>query len=136
MRIETFNPNKFDEEFEDVAVERLVKAANIVRAAAKKRLTGQIGRGATTGINRPVYKSGDYAGVAWTAREFGQLMKSVRVTRKKSKSGRRFLKAKNVRVYAGHFLAFYADIFEYYRPFMRPALEESLPMIKTLIGVK
>jgi len=136
MRLESWNPSAYDQSFEDVAVERLVKAANIVRAAAKRRLAGQIGRGAITGINRPVYRKGDYAGVKWTAREFGQLMKSIRVTRKKSKSGRAFLKAKNVRVYAGHYLAFYADIFEHYRPFMRPALEDSMPMIKTLIGVK
>jgi hypothetical protein len=36
--------------------------------------------------------------------------------------------------YVGHYKAYYADIVEFYTPFMRPAFEEALPMIKTIIG--
>ena len=125
-----------DATFEGIAVERLVKAAKVVRAAAKRRLSGQIGRGATTGISRPVYRSGDYAGAFWTARDFGEMLKSVRVVRQKTKSGKALSKKRNVRVYVGHKKAFYANIFEFYRPFIRPAFEESIPAIKTLLGVK
>jgi len=125
-----------DATFENVAVERLVKAAKVVRAKTKRKLAEQIGRGKTTGINRPVYLTGDYAGEPWTAREFGQMLDSVRVVRKRTKVRKALSKKRSVRIYAGHYLAFYANIFEYYRPFMRPALEESVPMIKTLIGAK
>lgn len=136
VKVAEWNPNKFDATFEHVAVERLVKASRIIRAATKRRLAAQIGKGDTTGINRPVYRSGKYAGKAWTAREFGQLMKSVRIVRKKTPSGRAFSKKRNIRVYAGHYLAFYADIFEFYQPFMRPALAETLHMVEQTIGVK
>lgn len=136
MRIERWDPNRMDATFENVAVERLVKAAKVVRAKTKRKLAEQIGRGKTTGINRPVYLTGDYAGEPWTAREFGQMLDSVRVVRKRTKVRKALSKKRSVRIYAGHYLAFYANIFEYYRPFMRPALEESVPMIKTLIGAK
>lgn len=136
MRIERWDPNRMDATFENVAVERLVKAAKVVRAKTKRKLAAQIGRGKTTGINRPVYLTGDYAGEPWTAREFGQMLDSVRVVRKRTKVRKALSKKRSVRIYAGHYLAFYANIFEYYRPFMRPALEESVPMIKTLIGAK
>jgi len=136
MRLESWNPSAFDQDFENVAIERLVKAANIVRATAKRKLSAKIGKGETTGISRPIYKTGRYAGQAWTKRDFGELMKSIRVTQKKSKYGKVLWKKRNVRVYVGNYLAYYADIFEFSKPFMRPALMESLPMIKTLIGVK
>jgi len=136
MKVAYFNPNKMDAEFEAIAVERLVKAAKVVRAATKRKLATQIGRGTQTGISRPVYRSGKYAGVNWTARDFGQTMKSVRIVRQRTKVRRALSKKRNVRVYCGHFLDFYANIFEYYKPFMRPAFEQSIPMIKTLIGAK
>jgi len=136
MRLENFNPNRYDQSFEDVAVERLVKAANIIRAATKRKLSAKIGKGETTGISRPIYKTGSYAGQPWTKRDFGELMKSIRVTQKKSKYGKPLWRKRNVRVYAGHYLAYYADIFEYSEPFMRPAFAESEPMIATLLGVK
>ena len=136
MRVENFNPNKFDETFENVAIERLVEAAEVVKNKAKQKLQSQIGTRKTTGISHPIYKKGPYRGQAWTARDFGQLLKSIRVTRRKTKSGRAFLKMRNVRVYAGHYLAYYADIFEFYKPFMRPALWESISEIKSIVGAK
>lgn len=136
MRVENFNPNVADQTFEDVSMARLLDAAYVLKDNTARHLRGQIGRGKTTGINRPVYKSGDYAGKAWTAREFGQMLKSVRVTRKTSKTGKPLSKRRNIRVYCGHYLAFYADIFEYRNPFMRPALTQSVPNIKTIIGAK
>lgn len=136
MRVENWNPNVADQEFANVAMYRLLEAAYVVKDNTVRHLRSQIGKGKTTGINRPMYKSGDYAGKAWTAREFGQMLKSVRVTRKKSKTGKLLMKKRNIRIYAGHYLAFYADIFEYRNPFMRPALVQSLSEIKSIIGVR
>jgi hypothetical protein len=142
MRIESWNPNAGGAEFSKVSVDRLVKAAKVIRAATKRRLTQEIGKGwskkhpVQTRINRPIYKSGPYAGAAWTARQFGQSLDSIRVVQQKTPVTKKISKRKNVRIYAGHYLAFYADIFEFYRPFMRPAFEESIPMVKTLIGAK
>ena len=129
MRVEAWNPNKMDATFEHVAVERLIKAANIVKAAARRKCP--VGT-----VSRPMYRTGPYAGQAWTARDAGRLRKSIRVVRKKTLVRKAFSKKRNVLVIAGHYLAFYAAIVESSKPFMRPALEESIPMIKTLIGAK
>ena len=129
MRIESWNPNQFDQEFEDVAIERLEKAAELVKAVARRKCPV----GTTT---RPIYQSGPYANQSWTSRDAGRLRKSIRVVRKKTRGGKAFSKKRDVRVYAGHFTAYYAKIVEYSKPFLRPAMEESIPMIKTLIGVK
>jgi len=136
MRVGYWNPNKMDAVFENIAVERLVKGAKIIRAATKKELAKQIGRGKTTGISHPAYRSGKYAGVNWTSRDFGRMMDSVRVVRKRTKVRKALSKRRSVRVYSGHYTAFYAGIFEYYRPFMRPAFERSIPAVRTIVGVK
>lgn len=135
-RVENWNPNIADESFENVAVERLVDAAYVLRGKTISSLLRRMGQGKTTGISRPVYKKGKYSGKPWTAREFTQLMKSVRVVQKLSKSGKPLMRRRNVRVYVGHFLAYYADIFEYKKPFMRPALEQSIPEMRSIIGAK
>jgi len=129
MRISNWNPNKFDEEFDNVAIERLVEAGEVVAGAARQKCP--VGT-----ISRPMYKTGPYAGQPWTARDAGQLKKSIRVTRKHSKTGKLLAKKRDVRIYVGNFLAYYASIVEYSKPFMRPALAQSIPAIKTIIGVK
>ena len=129
MRVEAFNPNKFDETFETVAVERLVEAADVVAAAARRRCP-------VGSLSRPMYRLGAYAGQAWTARDAGQLKKSIRVVRKKTRSGKAFSRKRDVRVYAGHYLAYYARIVEFSRPFMRPALEGSIPAIRSILGAR
>jgi hypothetical protein len=136
MRVEYWNPNVADETFENVVMERLVEAANVIKLQTRINLREQIGQGKTTGISRPVYKKGRYAGAAWTARNFGELIRSIRVVRKKTESGRAFSRMRNVRVYAGHTLAYYADIFEFYRPFMKTAVTQSMAEIKSIIGAK
>jgi hypothetical protein len=130
MRVEGFNPNKFDETFENVAVERLVEAAEVV--AEKARQKCPVGT-----VSRPIYKTGPYAGQNWTARDAGRLKKSIRVVQRKSKSGKPLTKKKNVRVYGGNYLAYYAKIVEFnQRAFLRPALNGSISEIRSIIGVK
>ena len=132
MRIEGWNPNVADQEFENIAMGRLLEAAEEVRKTTKRNLNTRLGHGKTTGINRPAYKGGPN----WTKREFGTLMKSLRVTQKKGKGGKPLTTKKNVRIYAGHYFAYYANIFEFYTPFMRPALMMSLPEVKRITGAR
>lgn len=130
MRVEGFNPNKFDETFENVAVERLVEAANVVAESARQKCP--VGT-----VSRPIYKTGPYAWQNWTARDAGRLKKSIRVVQRKSKSGKPLTKKKNVRVYGGNYLAYYAKIVEFnQRAFLRPALNGSISEIRSIIGVK
>lgn len=130
MKVENWNPNVMDETFENVAIERLVEAAGVVRDSAKQKCP--VGT-----ISRPIYKTGRYAGQKWTARDAGQLKKSIRVVQKKSKSGKPLTKKKNVRVYSGNYLAYYAKIVEFnQRAFMRPALNGSISEIKSIIGTR
>lgn len=129
MRVENWNPNVADQAFEGVAIERLVKAAHVVADAARARCP--VGT-----VSRPIYKRGPYAGQAWTARDAGQLKRSIRITQKHSKSGKPLMRKRNVRVYAGTFLAYYSSIVEHSKPFMRPALAASLGQIKSIIGAR
>ncbi len=127
MKIESWNPNRFDREFDEVSRERLLKAAKVLKAAVRRRCP--VGT-----ADRPMYRTGPYRGLPWTSRDAGRLRKSVRVVEKKTKTGR-LSKSMSVRVYVGHYTAYYADIVEYSKPFMRPAYLEALPMIETIIGV-
>jgi hypothetical protein len=129
MRVENWNPNVMDQTFENVAVERLVEAAEVVAVATRRKCP--VGT-----VSRPMYKSGPYAGQPWTARDAGALKKTIRVTQKRTKSGKALSKKRNVRVYAGNFLVYYASIVEHTTPFLRPALTESISEIRRIIGVR
>ena len=137
MRIEGFNPNRMDQTFEDVAVERLVEAAYVIRDSVRRRCP--VGT-----VSRPMYKTGPYAESPWTSRDNGRLKKSVRVTRQRTKVRKALSKKRNVRVYAGSFPtgiqddsdAYYAPIVEYYSPFMRPGMASVLGQVKEIIGAK
>ena len=130
MRIEGWNPEKFDLEFENVAIERLVEAAEEVAASA--RASCPVGT-----ISRPIYKRGPYAGAPWTARDAGALKKTIRDRQKTSKSGKPLQRKSNVRVYAGSFTRYYASIVEHAgKPFLRVALINSHSKIKSILGAK
>lgn len=130
MRVEAWNPEKYDAEFEGVAMERLVAAAEAVADAARARCP--VGT-----ITRPVYRRGPYAGQPWTARDAGALKKTIRVRQKTSKSGKPLKRKSNVRVYAGNYLVYYARIVEYAgRAFLRPALRNSISKIRQITGVE
>jgi len=129
MRVSNWNPNRYDQTFENVAVGRLVDAAEVIAGVTRRNCP--VGT-----ISRPMYKSGPYAGQFWTARDAGELKRSIRVVRRKTKSGKAFTKKRSVRVYAGHKKAFYASIVEHSKPFMRPAQMATLSQVKEIIGVK
>lgn len=129
MRFDSWNPNRFDQDFENVAISRLVEAAEIVADKAKSKCP--VGT-----VSRPMYKTGPYAGQPWTARDAGALKKTIRVVRRKTKSGKSFSKKKNVRIYAGNSVTYYASLVEHYTPFLRPAFTISLNQVKRIIGAK
>jgi hypothetical protein len=129
MRVESWNPTAFDQEFENVAIERLLEAATVVANNARSRCP--LGT-----ISHPIYRRGPYAGLNWTSRDAGRLKSSIRVVEKKSKSGKPLSRQRNVRVYAGHYMAWYAAIVEFYTPFIRPALYQSIAQIKSITGAK
>lgn len=135
MRIQ-WDPNRVNRTVENISVERLNKAAKVLRATVKRRLAAEIGKGKETGINRPVYLTGPYAGSSWTAREAGSMMNSVRLTRKKTRVKKALSKKRSVWLRVGHYEVFYAEIFEFYRPFLRPALAEAEPMMNTMLGIE
>jgi hypothetical protein len=129
MRIENWNPNAYDETFEKIAIERLIEAAEVVADTARSKCPEGT-------VSRPIAKRGMYAGQPWTSRDGGRLKKSIRVVQKKSKSGKPLSAKRNVRVYAGHYLAYYAQIVEFFRPYLRPALTQSISQVKTILGVR
>lgn len=135
MRIANWDPSALNE-FKGVAYDRLLAASYVVKDKTVQRLRGQIRRN----ISRPVYKKGPYAGEPWTARNAGALLQSVRVVElnefKNQKYGKVVADYANVRVYAGHYLTYYADIFEFYTPYMRPAFEASMAEVKSICGIK
>ena len=135
MRLENFDPSRYDEYFETVTMDRMYESSYVVKDKAVQFLRGYIGSGKTTGISRPMYKKGPYKDQPWTARDFGQLLESIRVVRKTGKSGKPLTKKMDVRIYAGHYLAYYARIFEFDKSFMRKALNYSIPEIRTIMGI-
>jgi hypothetical protein len=136
MYFKYWNPNKFDQDFENLAVERLVECGEVVAEKTRKNLKAIIGTGKKTGFSRPVYKTGKYAGAKWTSREAGRLMKSIRVTQKKSKHGKLLWRKRNIRVYIGHFTAYYGLILEFKTPYLRSAFYNSQPEMKSILGVR
>jgi len=115
-----------------LGMERLKEAAEIIKDEAKRILKSKM-KGAP--INRPVYKTGDYAGQYWTEREYGAMIRTVRVVAKRGATGR------EVRIYAGNSKTWWATQMEYGRggwkggprSFLRPAINKSIPKIKQLI---
>ncbi|HKJ41391.1 MAG TPA: HK97 gp10 family phage protein [Sunxiuqinia sp.] len=129
MRVKYWTPGKYDAEFENIAYDRLKEAAEVVAQEARSRCK-------TGTISRPMYKTGPYAGQIWTSRDAGRLKASIRVVEKFSKFGVPLKRDRNIRVYAGSYLAYYAKIVEYNKSFLRTALNKSRSRIKTTLGVK
>ena len=127
MRIERWQPEGLDDLVNEAMPARLMEAAQFLAKEVRRRTP--VGT-----VSRPIYKRGPYAGQFWTARDAGELKRSVRVVQKKGKSGRLLWQAKNIRVYVGHAKAWYVNIVEHRTPFMRPAFYASLDRIRSILG--
>lgn len=128
MRVEAWSWDNVNADMDRVTTDQMVEAAEVIAQEVRSR--APVG---TT--SRPMYRKGVYAGQPWTARDAGQLKKSVRVVRKRTPKGR-LSKKKNVRVYVGHYLAYYASIVEHSEPFMRPAVVQTHARVKQILGAK
>jgi len=146
MRKKNWNPQKYDGELMDASMARLKKCANVVKDKAKSNLLRQMGRGwgspkkhkfnITRGVYKMAYSKGKYhnTGANWTARTAGSLIKTIRVTEQHERFNTNLVgEFRNVRIYAGNYLVMYAKIFEYYRPYMRTALNASKPKIRQIL---
>lgn len=122
-KVAFWNPKIVDKEIMHNAMVRLKKGAEVV--AKKARLKCPEGS-----ISRPMYKTGRYAGQAWTARDAGALKRSIRVVEKHGDEGAR---KRNIRIYAGTKRVFYAQLVEYYTPFLRKALNTSKSKIRSIL---
>ena len=119
-RVARWNPQIADNGIYNNAMDRLEAAGNAV--AEKARSKCPVGT-----ISRPMYKTGIYAGKYWTQRDAGALKKSIRVVRKYGDP------LHNVWVIAGNHKVYYAQIVEFYTPFLRPALRGTKSEIKRII---
>ena len=121
-KISFWDPKPLKQEVMRNGMKRLEKAGEVVKR--KARSNPVISRSTVT---RPMYKTGRYAGQFWTARDAGALKKSVRVVKKHGSE------KLNIRIYAGTAKAFYAQIVEFYTPFLRPGLNKSKARILSIM---
>ena len=125
-----WNPKVADEVVMSEAMRRLELAGETLAGAIKDKLKSVI---KDPYYSRPVYKTGKHAGKWWTARDAGELLKSVRVVKKYDSIHR------NILIICGHSKAYYAAMFEYAAtpargvPFFRPALSSSRRHMKRIL---
>lgn len=112
------------------AMRRLGLAGDILAANIKSNLRSQIKNPA---YSRPPYKTGPYAGKWWTARDAGELLRSVRVVKRNDSVHR------NIWIICGNSKAYYSAAYEYStdpkrgKKFYRPALASSRSKMKSVI---
>jgi hypothetical protein len=122
--------SKYDSEFHEEAMQRLMAAADVVRDDAKRILAGKLkGDWKEHGPYKSYRSKAEgrrvpYSGSSWTARYKGAMVETIRTVRSKD------LSKKNVWVMAGDFNTWWAVQLEFGRgawkggakPFLRPAL--------------
>jgi|GEM_PF-2206975 len=142
MRIASWNPEEFAPEILSNCMERIEKAAVVVRDAARAKMTGF----KYTWKEHGPYSTGKYHGQVWTARDYNALKETIRVTKKKESGltggfGYKAAKNMNVWIMAGNYKTWYAVQVERGRgewrgkphPFLRPAFQESQDKIKSIV---
>lgn len=127
MRVENWKLTGVPVDAELECAKRLQKAGDAVADIVRSKCP--VGT-----ITRPMYSRGPNRDKPWTARDAGQLKRSVRVVGRYEKSQESLM---NARVYAGHYLAYYASIVEKtVRPFMKQSKTASRGIVKALTGAK
>ena len=127
---EFWNAKPLNEEVMRNGMKRLKKAAEFVAKKARSKCPSGT-------ISRPMYSRGPYKGSFWTARDKGALKKSIRVVEKYGNEPGFYVTiprgSLEIRVYSGTAKVYYAQLVEFYTPFMRPALEASKSQIKSIL---
>jgi hypothetical protein len=128
MRVKDWGFSEIDGLVADASDAKLVEAAEVL--AKEVRRLCPVGT-----ITHPIYRRGKFANQKWTSRDAGRLKKSIRVTRKRE-PGRLLFKKRDVRVYAGHYMAWYASVVEFYTPFVRPGITAAMPEMRRILSGK
>lgn len=89
-------------------------------------------------IEHGPYKSGDYEGKSWTARYKGEMVKSIRLVKRKDS------KSRNIWIMAGHYNAWWAVQMEFGHgqwkggamPFFRVGIKKAMPKIASLMAAR
>lgn len=122
-----FNWEPANKMVSEKSIARLRKAAKVVAKAVRRECpVGTVTRPPYVG--QPLY----------TRRIPGSLKKTIRIVELKEERWGFAIKELGitkglVRVYAGNWLAYYAQMVEYYTPFMRPAVEETKSEVRSII---
>lgn len=122
-----------DEVVMDEAMRRLRYAGNVLATKVRDNLRAAI---KNPNYSRPPYKTGKYAGKWWTARDAGELLKSVRVT---EKEGDNKIGHRNLWVMCGNSKAYWAAMYEYSqtptrgKKFFRPAIASARNRMKSIL---
>ena len=137
MRVENWNIEKFNKTLVGDIQKRFDNAAEAVARETRRQLNPK------KSISRPPYKKGPYKGEPWTARYPGMLKKSIRTVKARQGTfvkgtsgdeGYAFAEFKNVRVYAGHYLAYYVWAYnQLFDPFITRARENTKAEVKRII---
>lgn len=130
-RVAGWNPTAYDEVFANMSMDVLRDAAHIIAANVRARCP----------VHEPAgvqYRKGNDK-KPWLARTGGTLKQSIRVVEKYDiQSGAKVFDNKNIRVYAGHYMAYYARIVEKIHPtkslWMRRGFTASMPAIRSLLN--
>jgi len=126
MRVVNWNWKEANEMVAKETRKRQLKAARILKNEVHRRCP--VGT-----VSRPIAKKGVYAGQPWTKHDAGNLKRSIRVVEREEKYGFKLAQYGEVRVYVGHYMAWYAQIVEYFKPFMRPSINATLARIKNIL---
>ena len=110
------------------------KAAELLANALRRPGVCPVGTEA-----HPMYKKGKYKNSPWTKRDGGSLKRSVRVVEKDEKYGFEIQQISGggftggARVYIGNYYAYYAQIVEFYQPFIRKTADGMKGQIKSIL---
>ncbi|GAH09466.1 unnamed protein product [marine sediment metagenome] len=129
-RIDFWDVKPLNQEIMRNGMKRLRKAGGVVKSKARSKCP--VGT-----LSRPMYKTGRYAGQYWTARDAGALKKSIRVVEKHGGEAGGYITIRagqlEIRVYSGTAKVYYAQIVEFYTPYLRPALNASKSRILSIM---
>ena len=128
MRVANWNPTRWDMDFAAISTKKLLRMAEVVKREAYAKCKPGT-------VSRPMYVSGPNAYRPWTARDAGSLRKTIRVVERYDQAGKPLVYGRDVRVYAGNWLRYYAAIVEFQgKKFLRPALRSAFPEMRNILS--
>lgn len=126
------------------ANQMVVKKSKERLAKASEYMADEVRKNCPVGtVSHPIYKTGPHANEAWTMRDAGMLKRSIRTVEKWGDKNVYLANVMSgvagdpsigaVRVYAGHYLAWYGRIVEFYTPWFRPSIAGSQSGVRQIL---